>query len=286
LGVVTADAPALVEHLKCVANLVTFGVSDGADLRLTQVRHLADPGPASGGDDAGHALEFSINNRTQCRLSLVGEHNALNAMAAFAVGKRLGIDEKKIVEALAGAKGPGMRLERTHVRAINGAPGQPLVAIINDAYNANPDSMLAAIKTFLAITPPPAPGRRRVLVLGDMLELGESSEACHREVGEYLAKAGGFDMAVLVGHLSLHIADRLHHAGFPAEKVILRSDLEGTHARAIAQLLRSGDSVLLKGSRRMRLERIIEALSQADNERGMHGGAAPHPTAPAAAAPA
>lgn len=278
-GIVTADAPALTEHLKCVANLVTFGRSESADLRLTHAEHITSTGPLG---EQEVSLSFVINGRTECRLPLLGEHNAMNAIAAFAVGKRLGIDEKKIVEALGAAKGPGMRLEMVRVAAPGASEGDPPVAIINDAYNANPDSMLAALQTFLALTPAPAPGRRRVLILGEMLELGAAAEECHREIGDYLARVGGFDLAVLVGHHALHIADRLYEAGFPARSVLLRSDLEGPQAGAVAMLLRPGDSVLLKGSRRMRLERIVEALLAMENH-ARRTGIVPPPAAPAPA---
>ncbi len=267
LAVLTADAPGeggaiLSEAARCVPNAVTFGTSAGADLRLSDVKHARSESGELG-------LSFTINGRVSCRLGMLGEHNAHNALAAYAVARRLGVEEARIVEALAAAKGPEMRLQQVVVELGGGA-----ATIINDAYNANPDSMLASLRTFAAVagltraTEGTAGGvHRRVVILGDMLELGNASEASHREIGRFVAALAGpeglrIDLAVLVGHQCLHAADELARAGWAEDRILLMSDLEGGQARAVATRLRAGDLVLLKGSRRMRLERIVEALKE------------------------
>ncbi|MBY0396366.1 MAG: UDP-N-acetylmuramoyl-tripeptide--D-alanyl-D-alanine ligase, partial [Thermoleophilia bacterium] len=93
-AVVTADAPELAEFVRGVKNLITFGRSDRATLRLTAARHVLEGGTPR--------LAFTINGRQECVVPLVGEHNALNAMAALAVARRLGIDEAKAAQSLAG----------------------------------------------------------------------------------------------------------------------------------------------------------------------------------------
>jgi UDP-N-acetylmuramoyl-tripeptide--D-alanyl-D-alanine ligase len=251
LAVVTGDTPLLGEFLAPVPHLVTFGRSPSADLRLTEFVHEA---PTPGGIPSGS--KFSVNDRWTYRTRLLGEHNALNALAAIAVGRRLGVTDDEIARALAEAKAPPMRLERSTIGPVE---------VLNDAYNANPDSMAAALRAFLELG---APARRRVAVLGDMLELGLHAADAHRQVGRLLRSNPGVDAVVLVGHLMLHAAEALHDpgtAGGPGkpwadERVLCVSDLDDAQAAAAARFVRPGDFVLLKGSRGRRLERMFPAL--------------------------
>lgn len=243
-AVATADAPGLEEYLKCVPNVVTFGRSERADLRLTSVEHV--------GEGEGGGVRFTVNDRATYRVPLLGEHNALNALAAIAVAKRLGIPDEVIADALAAARGPEMRLERLSIAGIE---------VINDAYNANPESTLAALRTLAQVG---RSARRRVAVLGDMLELGQAAPDAHREIGQAVLELGTIDLVVIVGHLGLYTAERLCREpdGWSDERYVLVSDLDRGQAAGIAALLRPGDMVLLKGSRRMRLERVVEALKE------------------------
>ncbi len=251
LAVVTADCPLLTDQLKPVPNVVTFGRAEHADLRLTSVEHV--PADTMG---AAPMLRFTINGRITARIPLIGEHNALNALAAFAVARRLGIDEPRILQALANAPAADMRLQPLSI----GVPGLPPITLLNDAYNANPDSMTAALSTLADLG---ADAPRRVAVLGDMLELGAASERSHLEIADHILSLPppAIDLVVCVGHAMLHAADRLIQAGgWDHDRVVLVSDLDAGQAAPVAALLRSGDTVLLKGSRRMRLERIVQAL--------------------------
>jgi UDP-N-acetylmuramoyl-tripeptide--D-alanyl-D-alanine ligase len=250
VAVLNADAEGLVETATpllaalggkgaSARTVVTFGWHDGADLRITRC------------DQRFEGLRFCFNERDCYDLPLLGEHNAGNAAAAIAVARRLGLDNDAIREGLSKARGPDMRLER----CVAGG-----VSVINDAYNANPDSVLAALKTFAQVG---AGGefRRRVLVLGDMLELGDHGPDMHREVGEAAARVGA-DLVVLVGRLSLFTGERLSRAQ-PGVELAMFEDLDDGRDGQAAALLRAGDLVLLKGSRGMRLERVLRRLESA-----------------------
>jgi UDP-N-acetylmuramoyl-tripeptide--D-alanyl-D-alanine ligase len=261
---ITTDAPELADHVKGIANLVTFGRSGKATLRLTGVAHeIIDGRPW---------LTFTVNARQKHRTPLIGEHNALNAMAALAVARRLGVSDEKAALALATAGGAEMRLG---IERIGG------VTILNDAYNANPDSMIAGIQTACSLwnagltrsgRPPAGPGEpaaqggRCVLILGEMLELGAAGDAGHRAVAEAIAERARttpIDLVVLVGEGMTAARDALSDSGWPGERLKWFDSAAGDTAPAIAAMLSPGDLVLVKGSRRVRLERVVEAVRAA-----------------------
>jgi UDP-N-acetylmuramoyl-tripeptide--D-alanyl-D-alanine ligase len=246
-AIVTADSPLLLETLrpafapKATAaqprTLLTFGVSPAADLRVTNV------------DVTESSTSFSLNQRDRFSVPMPGAHNACNAAAVIAVARKLGLTAQAIEASLAVAKGPEMRMHRTTSAGVQ---------FINDAYNANPDSTLAAIATFRQAFAK-APGvTRRVLVLGDMLELGAAGPDMHREVGEAVAAAACFDLVVLVGPLCLFAAERISKSA-PGLSLMPFADAAEANAHAIAALFRPGDAVLLKASRGTGLERILKA---------------------------
>ncbi|MBU6411939.1 MAG: UDP-N-acetylmuramoyl-tripeptide--D-alanyl-D-alanine ligase [Planctomycetes bacterium] len=247
LAILNADAPELTratqrELAKRIAgtfSVVRFGSASDADLRIGDVR--AD----------GNGVRWMVNGRLQCTIGLLGEHNAWNATAALAVGRRLGLNEEQIVSALATAKGPEMRMQKHAVERSGGT-----ITVINDAYNANPESMVKAFEAIGAMSV--SPGGRRVLVIGEMLELGIESPALHAEVGKATGLAKP-DVVVCVGAMMEHAA-RVIGQMMPQVQVVRVLSADGEGARQIAGLLRSGDLVLLKGSRRMGLERVLKAL--------------------------
>lgn len=252
-AIVTADSPELAEQLRAagpIANLITFGRNAGATLRLTSVRHAADSAGRIG-------LEFTINGRLNGRMEMIGQHNALNAMAAFAVARRMGADDARALGALATASGPEMRLERVSMGGME---------FINDAYNANPDSMTAAIGTLAELSRARAgSGGRTVAVLADMLELGEASESGHRDAARAILGAGsenGPDLVVLCGPTMRHAHEELIAGGWGASRAVHVPTMDDDAAARVAGMLRAGDLVLLKGSRRMRLERVVEAFKR------------------------
>jgi UDP-N-acetylmuramoyl-tripeptide--D-alanyl-D-alanine ligase len=128
------------------------------------------------------------------------------------------------------------------------------ISVLNDAYNANPNSMKAALETVVAL---PAQGRK-VAVLGDMLELGDATERYHREIGEYAASCK-LDQLICVGTWAKVIADAAVSAGQPKATVTRYRD-SGTTAETIRHHLQPGDLVLLKASRGVRLEAVANAL--------------------------
>ena len=126
--------------------------------------------------------------------------------------------------------------------------------VVNDAYNANPDSMRASLTTFCALE---VPGRR-VAVLGDMGELGDFARACHAGVGE-LAGTLPLDRLVCVGELAMRIADAAEAAGMDAARIVRAATVSDVLGE-MDTYLEPGDAVLVKASRFMGLERVVEGL--------------------------
>jgi UDP-N-acetylmuramoyl-tripeptide--D-alanyl-D-alanine ligase len=243
VAIVNADAPCLADAIAALRPpppvTIGFGTRDTADLRIAVIAQSA----------AGLSFEaWQANAAASFSLPLLGAHNAGNAAAAIAVGRTLGLNDAAIAAGLRAARGPEMRLQPHDIRGIT---------IINDAYNANPDSMRAAIATIAQLA---HAAERRVLVLGDMLEMGEHSAEGHREVVAAAAALPRLDLLLLVGNAMRAAAESL---GLLARtEVVLMADLDDGRDREAADLLRPGDCVLLKGSRRMRLERILAAATQ------------------------
>lgn len=177
---------------------------------------------------------------------LLGRHQAFNAALAIRVGKELELGRAEIQRGLSKCKPAKMRM---NVERINGA------TILNDAYNANADSMRAALQT-LAEFPCRA---RRIAILGDMAELGETSPAAHREVGA-LAGELGIDHVIAIGRNATVVADAARGAG--AGDAAAFTDFS-TGLTAILQLARPEDVLLVKASRSSKLERVVEGLRKA-----------------------
>ncbi|GAA3529576.1 UDP-N-acetylmuramoyl-tripeptide--D-alanyl-D-alanine ligase [Aeromicrobium flavum] len=211
--------------------VVTFG--RGGDVRLVGDVTL---------DGLGHphfALEVA-GERFDVTVPQLGEHHAMNAAAAVAATTALGVPAADVVAALAGAHAVSpMRME-SH-RAANGA------VVVNDAYNANPESMAAALRTLAGL----APGRG-IAVLGEMLELGEESPEQHHRIGR-LAADLGIARVIAVGPAAAEIA---RGAGSVGEAV---ADV-GAAVEAVSASLGADDVVLVKASRGARLERVADAL--------------------------
>ncbi len=177
------------------------------------------------------------------RLGLLGRHQAVNALFAIALAAELGLGRAEITRGLAACKPPKMRLQFWESNGIR---------VLDDAYNANADSMRAALQTFQDL---PFQGRR-VAVLGDMAELGPHSQAAHEEVGRRAAELG-VDQLFAVGKMAPFMAQGARSAGL--NRVLEFIEVEAA-AAAIRQFVRGGDLVLLKASRASRLERIADVL--------------------------
>lgn len=244
LGIINADAPLLRRYTKIASSCVLFGEADDAEMRLT----------ARGANElsGGEGWWFQVNGRTSYKLSLPGKHNAINALAAVAVARKLGVQDQQISDGLAEAEGAPMRMMTQRIGPMT---------IYNDAYNANPDSMIAALETFAEVA---ATASRRIAVIGDMLELGESSHALHCEVIDRIIQIDAnvrFEHVVTVGKLSGDAADRLRER-WSKDRVICFEKVDTKTGQAIAALLKPDDAVLLKGSRSMGLEKLVPFIEE------------------------
>jgi UDP-N-acetylmuramoyl-tripeptide--D-alanyl-D-alanine ligase len=175
-------------------------------------------------------------------LATFGRHNIYNALAAIAVGRELGLTPAEICQGIASFVPDSMRLQ---VQTL----GQ--YRVINDAYNASPLSMAASIDALQDIA-----AGRKVAVLGDMLELGDFAVEAHRKIGEKLA-AQRIDLVITVGNLSKNIAQAAIKAGLHAEAC----DNHEAARQMLKTFLRPGDTVLLKGSRGMKMEQLLDAFA-------------------------
>jgi UDP-N-acetylmuramoyl-tripeptide--D-alanyl-D-alanine ligase len=245
LAILNADTSLLRPHLKLVKSRVLFGESEDADLRLT----------GRGGDADGKHWWLEVNNRQRFNIALPGKHNAINALAAIAVGRRMGLDDEQIGRGLAAVVPAGMRLTPQQIGGIT---------VYNDAYNANPESMIAALDTFAELTSLHS-GRRRIVILGDMLELGDAGPELHREIGRHVLTVDlqtRIDHAVFIGERSAFAAAEVARQ-WPSERVTALSAVDAESMRVLAGLLKPGDIVLIKASRGMGLERLLTAIEQA-----------------------
>ncbi len=232
---------ALRAHARC--RVLTVGVTKRAD-------HMATT-PACDLD----RVAYHFDGKETVRVPLLGCHNLYNSLMALSIAVELGVPIAAAAAAMKTFEGPPMRLEKR-------VSGKRVV--LNDAYNANPGSMLAAVKTFASLSF----SGRRILVLGDMLELGADSDRLHREVGTQLS-CGDFALVVAVGPLAAHVLDGARQHGFEDSALVAYPDAE-TCAKDLPRRLAPEDAVLVKGSRRMRLERVVETLLAG----GGRGGAA------------
>jgi UDP-N-acetylmuramoyl-tripeptide--D-alanyl-D-alanine ligase len=244
--VLNADDPLVAAMAgRATARVVTFGESPVADVRAENV-DLDEQGRA------GFLLR-AAGRSVPVRLQLVGGHQVSNALAAAAVALECGRSLEQIGHDLSGAKARS----RWRMEVTEGAGGR---TVINDAYNANPESMRAALKT-LAVLGRPAPGRprrRTVAVLGPMYELGPTSVDEHDAIGR-LAVRLDIGKLVVVGADAAAIHTGAHLEGSWGEESVLVDDV----AQALEVLrdeLLDGDVVLIKASRAAGLERVAEAL--------------------------
>ena len=214
-------------------NLLVYGFDEAADLRATGVRHTES------------GLSFQVNGRFDYEIPLTGKHNALNALAAIAIGTRFRLGHDRIAAALRGFDGPPMRMQRQSIGSIT---------VINDAYNANPSSVRAALQ---ALDDFKSVGRR-VLILGDMKELGDSATRCHREVGMEAGRSTAAAIIATGAHARV-IADGATMTAGTRKRIYSYPTVEAL-AERLPKLLAQGDIVLLKASRGVRMERLLPVI--------------------------
>jgi len=216
---------------------VPFGTAGGAAVNGIAV------------DDRGlDGVDFRLvveGRETPVRLAVPGRHNVTNALAAAATAHALGIGVDAVRAGLESFQPPGMRMEVTQLPTG--------VTVLNDAYNANPASMAAALRTLAA-----SRGRRRVAVLGEMRELGAEAGPAHRELGRTAAQAA-LDRLFLLGAHAGDVRAGAEAGGLPADRITVATSHDEL-AAALRAFCRSGDLVLLKGSRGAAMEEVLRHL--------------------------
>lgn len=241
--------------------VITFGFSPGADVRAEELRVLYEEGngPPTGGFPIGMSARVVVGESSIPIevVGTVGAHSFLPALAAVAVGQALGKNLSDIVEALRGYEPPAGRMHL--VRGIKDT------IIIDDTYNSSPAAAVAALETLAEIQgnaltsglSKASPLGRRIAVLGDMLELGRLSVEEHRKLGATAAST--CDLLVTVGFRARDIAQGALAAGM-SESMILQFEDSERAGEELSGLIQPGDTILVKGSQSMRMEKVVEEL--------------------------
>jgi UDP-N-acetylmuramoyl-tripeptide--D-alanyl-D-alanine ligase len=256
-AIVWADSAPLAGALNPYdCRMIRFGQTQVADLRLTDFQGYSD------------RVCFRVNGKVEVRLPQPGLHNASNSLAALAVATQMGVHMEQAAADLSDFGGVEMRLESLQIGPVR---------VINDAYNANPSSMLAAADVLAG-----QPGTRRVMIAGDMLELGPDTRRFHERVGADIAALSGssnkdapvrarsradkmsasqcgIDLLIGIGELGRYIAGGARSHGLACQAF----DTMEAATAAIPSLLQPGDVILIKGSRGAALERLIPPLRKA-----------------------
>lgn len=215
---------------------ISFGLNQPADVSASYQSH----------SDGSDVHMTTPQGAVDFRLAVAGVHNICNALAAAAVALAMGIDQQKIALGLASFGGVKGRLQ--------GKGGFNDALVIDDTYNANPASMKAAIDV-LAVQ-----AGKKIMVMGDMGELGEGAAAMHAEIGSY-ARSAGVEVLLVLGALSKQAAIAFgagaHHFESPE-----------TLAETLQKQMQSGVTVLVKGSRFMRMERVVNLITTTNSGGG------------------
>jgi UDP-N-acetylmuramoyl-tripeptide--D-alanyl-D-alanine ligase len=219
---------------------ITFGIDHPAEVMAKEIR-------LRGGEGTSFTLILE-GEVTEIHLRLLGRHFVPNALSAMAVACLFGVEMKRAKEALEHFQPFPMRMEVVPLKE-----GKTL---INDAYNANPNSMELALETLVE-----AKGKgRAIAVLGDMFELGEFTKEAHQQLGQRVSELSIDFLLTLGEEASLVVESAIRH-GFPVE----RTKVVKSHSEAIStlkEMIRNGDWILIKGSRGMAMEKIVEALKE------------------------
>ncbi|MBW2039312.1 MAG: UDP-N-acetylmuramoyl-tripeptide--D-alanyl-D-alanine ligase [Deltaproteobacteria bacterium] len=238
--ILNADDPRVMELSKGFrGDKTSFGIKNPADWVATDISRRGDGG-----------VFFQLNGpmgKTSISLRLMGRHQVYNALAASATVSHLGVELEKTKRGLETFQPPPMRMELIIM-------GQG-IKIINDVYNANPKSMEYALCTLEEVK-----GGRKIAVLGDMWELGEYAQQAHRETGSWV-KGKGVELLFLLGEFAPYVAQGATEAGMDPKAIFIGKDHQDL-SHHLARSLRDGDWVLIKGSRIMKMERVIEGLRE------------------------
>ena len=207
-------------------NIITFGKSKESDIRFTTKDNLI-------------TRYFLLDKFLDAKCSMIGDHNIMNIMASIGVAKALKISTNLIKNGIESFKGVPGRLEFKYAK--NGA------TIIDDSYNSNPSSMMAAIDVLASQT-----SSHKILVIGDMAELGEQSQRLHSDIIKYINDSGISHTFAIGGCMKQPITNNIEYGSWYNSKNDLIKDLSA--------LLRKDSVVLIKGSRSMKMEEIINII--------------------------
>ncbi len=243
-----ADDPGLrASAADCPAGVTWIGSGSQCDLRAVDIRsvggRLSFRIVSGGADDRGDGP-----GRLRFCLPVWGRHHVTAAIAAVAVGQLLGLEQAVMAAALADYQPVPMRCEVIEARG---------ATIINDCYNSNPTAMHAALELLRELD---APGRR-IVVCGDMGELGAASLLLHWQLGKQIVATGEAELVIACGQFARHVVAGARAAGIARSRALACDTVEQV-LPILGQVILPGDAVLVKGSRMMAMERIIEALKQ------------------------
>ena len=213
--------------------VISFGFNQSADIKASNVKR----------NDSGFV--FTVNDSLTVNLPVFGKHNIYNALAVIAMCDTVGVGIEVICDKFMDFKLPPMRMEKQICGGI---------VVVNDGYNSNPSSMSSALDEFSQWMT----SGRKVLICGDMLELGNYAERLHKEVGAKVADAN-IDVLWTVGPLSRFVAEEAIANGMPREN-ILSCETSEEMCSFVASQLKKDDTVLIKGSRRVKLESVSRQI--------------------------
>ncbi|HGJ64368.1 TPA: UDP-N-acetylmuramoyl-tripeptide--D-alanyl-D-alanine ligase [bacterium] len=238
--IVNMDDPLVVKMADGKDKVISYGIENLADITAKNIELDQDGKP-----------EFTVSfggKQTRIKLPIVGKHNVYNGLRAISAGLLFDIDLDSIKKAVESYQPMSMRMQRMVVNDIT---------IINDTYNSNPMSMKAAIDLLKSLK---CDGKK-VLVVGDMLELGEYSDRFHGEIGNYIGKSGSAEILITMGEKAVRIAESAINSRMKKDQVIVCQN-NSEVAENLSKILKQGDIALIKGSRGMKMEQIVKAIEE------------------------
>ena len=240
-AIINRDDPYYFKMLDIVKDkkVYTFGIENRSDIMARNIRMVSDKGMR-------FSLEAQNSKSREIYLPLLGKYNVYNALVAVAVAFALGIEFDLIERGLSSFKPLDLHMQLSNFHND--------IKILNDSYNASPLSVKNALETLAEA----AQNNGKIAILGDMLELGEKTDFYHREIGKEVVKLS-IDVLITVGQGGKIIAQSSKKEGMAEERVFSFEKNEKINlAKKLLNLIKPGNFVLLKGSREMRMEEILE----------------------------
>lgn len=240
-AIINRDDPYFFKMLEIVKDkkVYTFGIENRSDIMARNIRMVSDKG-------IRFTLEVQNDKSREIYFPLLGRYNIYNALAAVAVAFALGIELDLIERGLSSFKPLDLHMQLSNFYND--------IKILNDSYNASPLSVKSALETLAEV----AQNNRKIAILGDMLELGERTDFYHREIGKEVAKLS-IDILITVGQGGKIIAQSSKEEGMAEERVFSFEKNEKINlTKKLLNLIKPGNFVLLKGSREMKMEEILE----------------------------